>query len=77
MAEEPCNDSLLAQHERALSLLCGLHTCITIDGPPETVAERVFDQVLAERRQFERRIAVLEKELAGHRANFVKKQEGR
>ena len=36
------------ERDLALGLLAGLHPCITIDGPPMTVAERIFDAVMAD-----------------------------
>ncbi len=52
-------DEVQASYEQALSLLCGLHPCITIDGPPLTVAERIFDHVQADQRASRERIASL------------------
>lgn len=60
---QPKHAELLAQHEQALSLLCGLHPCITIDGPPEEVARRIFDHVTADRRALLERIASLDQTL--------------
>jgi len=40
---------LLKEHIQALDFLAGLHPCLTIDGPPMAVAERIFDAVLGER----------------------------
>lgn len=54
---------LLSQHEQALSLLCGLHPCITIDGPPEEVARRIFDHVSNDRRELMERIELLDRAL--------------
>ena len=54
---------LLKQHERALALLAGLHPCITIDGPPEEVAQRIFDHVQAQSRAQQRRIDSLARSL--------------
>lgn len=48
------------EHETALSLLCGLHPCMTIDGPPMVVAERIFDAVIAERRELTETIKQME-----------------
>lgn len=45
LAREPLSDEC----ETVLSFLAGLHPCLTIDGPPMAVAERIFDAVLAER----------------------------
>lgn len=51
---------LTDEHETALSLLCGLHPCMTIDGPPMVVAERIFDAVIAERRELTETIKQME-----------------
>src|SRR5574343_1017717 len=51
------------QHERALALLCGLHPCITVDGPPVVVAERIFDHVTAAQRAQQSRITSLDRAL--------------
>lgn len=59
--------TLLSQHEQALSLLCGLHPCITIDGPPEEVAQRIFDHVLADRRALLDRIESLDRAMDYYR----------
>lgn len=40
--------TLADERDLALGLLAGLHPCITIDGPPMTVAERIFDAVMAD-----------------------------
>jgi len=48
-ALKPSAALLLAEHEQALAFLAGLHPCLTIDGPPMAVAERIFDAVMAER----------------------------
>lgn len=65
-----CTESqtaLLEQHERGLSLLCGLHPCMTIDGPPEEVAQRIFDHVMAEQRALLERIESLDRALDRYR----------
>lgn len=59
MCDEPCSwqgstrgkerAALLKEHVQALDFLAGLHPCLTIDGPPMAVAERIFDAVLGER----------------------------
>jgi hypothetical protein len=54
---------LLSQHEQALSLLCGLHPCVAIDGPPEDVAQRIFDHVIADRKALLERIKSLDQAL--------------
>lgn len=59
----------LEGHQRALVLLCGLHPCMTIDGPAEAVAERIFDAVSTERRELLDRIKSLEANLEFMRAN--------
>lgn len=51
------------EHERALSLLAGLHPCLTIDGPPMVMAERIFDAVLAERAEMTAKINQSEESL--------------
>lgn len=53
-------DDLLAQHQRALDILCDLHPCITSDGSPEELAILVFKQVQADRNLLQERIEVLE-----------------
>ena len=59
---------LLQQYERALSLLCGLHICITVDGPTELVAQRIFDQVTTDQRALRERIDTLERTLNDFRS---------
>lgn len=59
----PAKTDLIEQHERALALLGCLHPCITIDGPPEEVAQRIFDHVQAQGQAYEQRIASLRKSL--------------
>lgn len=51
------------EHQQALDFLCGLHTEVTIDGPPMAVAERIFDHVMAEQRTLQDRIRSLENSL--------------
>lgn len=69
MCEEPCSwqgpkrGTLLVEHEQALAFLAGLHPCLTIDGPPMAVAERIFDAVMAERRGLLEQIANQERNL--------------
>jgi predicted ATPase len=46
--------------EQALLLLHGLHPCITTDDP-ETVAQAIFDTVLAQQKAQDRRIADLQR----------------
>lgn len=58
---------LISQYEAALSLLSGLHPCITVDGPPEEVAQRIFDHVQAERRELLNRIESLDRALESFR----------
>lgn len=70
----PDPSGLLAQHERALSILCGLHPCVTIDGPPEEVALRIFDQVQAEHRALKQRIASLERTVFEQHRNAAQQQ---
>ena len=65
---QPKHAELLTQHEQALSHLCGLHPCITIDGPPEAVARRIFDYVTADRRALLERIASLDRALDSFRS---------
>ena len=78
MSDEKRTDDqtdLLRQHERALSFLCGLHPCVTIDGPPEEIAERIFDHVQAQDRENKRRIADLNRSLEYFRAKQPKKSD--
>lgn len=69
MCDEPCSwqgskrGASLAEHEQALAFLAGLHPCLTIDGPPMAVAERIFDAVMAERRELQEQIANQERNL--------------
>ena len=70
--EQTASRDLLKQHERALTLLAGLHPCITIDGPPEEVALRIFDHVQAQSRAQQDRIDSLTRSIdsfAAFRAN--------
>lgn len=60
---------LLEQHIRALDMLCGLHPCITRDGPPELVAEMIFDHIQAEYRVLQERISSLESSV-----DFIRRQ---
>lgn len=62
-ALKPSSALLLAEHEQALAFLAGLHPCLTIDGPPMAVAERIFDAVIAERRGLLEKIAQQESNL--------------
>lgn len=55
----PEND-LLAQHQRALGILCGLHPSVAVDGAPEDVAVRIFRHTQAERTLLQERVSVLE-----------------
>jgi hypothetical protein len=63
----------LQQYERALSLLCGLHSCITVHGPPELVAQQIFEQVAADQRALRERVASLERTLEDFRSLLSKK----
>lgn len=65
---QPKHAELLTQQEQALALLCGLHPCITIDGPPEEVARRIFDHVTADRQALLERIASLDRALDSFRS---------
>lgn len=60
MCDEPCSwqgptrgkerEALLTEHAQALAFLAGLYCGdLTISEPPMTVAERIFDSVMAER----------------------------
>ena len=62
-------DALLEQHDRALDLLCGLHPCITINAPPEEIAQRIFDYVQAQMRAYQERIASLNRSLEYFQTN--------
>ena len=63
MSAQSKQSDLLNQHCRALDLLCGLHPCITIDGPPEEVAQLIFDHVQARDREQQERITNLSRSL--------------
>lgn len=66
MCDEPCSwqgwtrgkerEALLAEHVQALDFLAGLHPCLTIDGPPMAVAERILDAVQGERAELQAEI---------------------
>ncbi|MBT9513328.1 MAG: hypothetical protein IV104_13360 [Acidovorax sp.] len=49
-------EALLVEHAQALDFLGGLHPCLTIDGPPMAVAERIFDAVMGERAELKAEI---------------------
>ncbi len=51
----------------ALQLLAGLHPCLTIDGPPMEVAQRIFDAVIAEQSHLKAEIANQERNLESFR----------
>lgn len=61
------DEALIKEHAQALSFLCGLHACMTIDGPPMVVAERIFDAVLAERAELLEQIKRMERNLEAMR----------
>ena len=66
MCDEPCSwqgsargkerEALLVEHVQAMDFLAGLHPCLTIDGPPMAVAERIFDAVMGERAELKAEI---------------------
>ena len=62
----------LAEYQQALDFLAGLHPCLTIDGPPMAVAERIFDAVMAERRGLLEQIESQERNLAWMRQSLAK-----
>lgn len=62
----------VAEHVKALDFLAGLHPCLTIDGPPMAVAERIFDAVMGERSALKAEIARQEQALEGLRQALVR-----
>ena len=65
------NDAV-AEYIQALDFLAGLHPCLTIDGPPMAVAERIFDAVMAERSALKEEIARQEQALEGLRQALMR-----
>jgi len=68
--------ALLAEHEKALQFLAGLHPCPTIDGPPMALAELIFDAVQADRRALKAEIEKQERNLDWMRKELAKRASG-
>lgn len=85
MCDEPCSwqgstrgrerEALLTEHAQALDFLAGLHPCLTIDGPPMAVAERIFDAVMSERAGLKDEIQRQEQALDFLRNAFAKSRQ--
>ncbi len=62
----------ITEYRQALDFLACLHPCLTIDGPPMAVAERIFDAVMAEREGLLEQIANQERNLEWMRQSLAK-----
>lgn len=68
--------AMIAEYEKALAFLSCLHPCLTIDGPPMAVAERIFDAVSAERTALLGKIENCERNLESMRQYLAKERHG-